>query len=137
MIPLPNTISNPGAMMIHSDDAFSTNRAMMHSFFLHNIAFKAKTDLVQGFDLIHIYLSFLFVFSSLFFQICLSSSIILNVFQLFIVGKVLWLSIWGTTRYVGVPGGKHVDLQQLIHSRVTTTTNIGITNKNIRKFFIG
>lgn len=47
MIEFTNTIPHPWAMMIHSDNAFATNRAMMNSDFLHHVTLKAIADSIQ------------------------------------------------------------------------------------------
>ena len=45
MVAFANTIANPWAMMIHPHNALPADRAVVNSFFLYNIAFKAEPNL--------------------------------------------------------------------------------------------
>jgi hypothetical protein len=48
MIKFPHAITNPRAMMIHSNNTFPAYLAMMNSLFFDKITFKAISDAIEG-----------------------------------------------------------------------------------------
>lgn len=50
MIEFSHAISDPGAVMVHSEDAFPADAAVMHPWFLHKVALRAIPNTVQRFD---------------------------------------------------------------------------------------
>ena len=50
MIKFPDAVSNPGTVVIHSQNTSFANRAMMHSLLLDDVTLEAKEDNGEGID---------------------------------------------------------------------------------------
>lgn len=52
VVQLSHTVSYPGAVMVHPQDAFTTDPAVVHSGLLHQVAFETIAQTIQRSDLI-------------------------------------------------------------------------------------
>lgn len=66
MVELAHAVAHPGTVMIHPQDALPADAAVVHSWFLYEVALGTIPNTVQRFDLLPTY-RYLYKFTSPFF----------------------------------------------------------------------
>ena len=65
MVKLSNTVADPGAVVVHPDDALATDGTMVNPAFLNHVALETVTGLVEALDFIIVDDSLFLILSSL------------------------------------------------------------------------
>lgn len=89
MVILAHAVADPGAVVVHSDDALLTDRAMMHAFLFYHIAFEAVTHFVQCLYILEVYLVLVTVLTPLLFLLGLGARVHFDLFDFLAVVHVL------------------------------------------------
>lgn len=89
MIVLAHTVSNPGAVVVHSDDALLADRTVVDALLFDHIALETIADFVQCLNVLKIYLVVAAILASLLFLLGFGARVYLDLLDFLAVVHVL------------------------------------------------